>query len=191
MRTCKKCSTSKTESEFRGNRLRCKECERQYQRDWYKKAPDLLRERKRLSMAKMRLTPQGRRKQNESSRKAYLNGGNLKQKARLVKIKASNFFKWRSLRSYSGITFSEHQLKALWDGQHGKCALTSRSLDGESQLDHIIPLSRGGVTEITNMRWVVHEANICKRHLLDDEFTTLCQDVINTLKSVIEHDERK
>lgn len=46
------------------------------------------------------------------------------------------------------------------------------------EVDHVIPLSRGGSNTFENMRWVTKEANCLKRAMLDDELVEICFDVI-------------
>jgi 5-methylcytosine-specific restriction endonuclease McrA len=70
----------------------------------------------------------------------------------------------------------------LWKKQRGICPLTGRRLNRESaQLDHIVPLRRGGSDALANLRWVHRDANYAKRDLLDEEFFSLCSDVVNRL----------
>lgn len=71
------------------------------------------------------------------------------------------------------------QLAALWRQQRGLCALTGERLTRDnSELDHIIPKSRGGKHEMENLRWVTRVANQSKRDLLDIEFFELCMAVV-------------
>lgn len=178
MRPCRTCRIPQPESEYRPSRSKCRTCERAYQRDLTRKNIDVIRERKRRNMAKRRETPEGRSRERQIAKRCYDNGGNVRQRERLKRIRATDFFKWRSLRSYDGITFSAEQLRALWDSQGGRCALTGRQLSDSAQLDHILPRARGGETDISNLRWVCEEANIAKRHMTDDEFLTLCRECV-------------
>lgn len=68
---------------------------------------------------------------------------------------------------------------SLWKKQKGICALTGRKLTKDNaELDHIIPKSKGGLHDITNLRWLVHEVNRVKRNLFDLDFIKLCNDVV-------------
>lgn len=71
------------------------------------------------------------------------------------------------------------QLKHLFDLQGGLCALTGDVLrpGSNASLDHIVPRSRGGSDELTNLRWTTFHANVAKRDLTDEEFKTLCRKV--------------
>ena len=65
------------------------------------------------------------------------------------------------------------------------CALTGRHLTNENvSPDHIIPISKGGTHEIGNLRLVDRDANIARASLTDEEFLSLCHDVVNHLKKV-------
>ena len=75
-------------------------------------------------------------------------------------------------------------LKKLIVKQDYKCAITgdSISLDGDIQLDHIIPLYRGGKKEISNVQWVTRRANWFKRACTQEELLELCEKIVLTLK---------
>lgn len=80
---------------------------------------------------------------------------------------------------YRQLPVARADLKALFAAQSGRCALTQRQLDPcNMHLDHILPLARGGKTELSNLRFLAPEVNMAKRHLLDSEFLSLCSDVI-------------
>lgn len=70
------------------------------------------------------------------------------------------------------------ELAALWKFQRGTCVLTGRRLTRDNvQLDHIVPLVRGGSSTIENLRWVHRDVNYAKRDLFDAEFIALCQEI--------------
>ena len=75
------------------------------------------------------------------------------------------------------------ELYSICKRQKRKCALTGRRLiAGDLHLDHIIPKSRGGSNDKSNLRFLCASANIAKSNLLDDEFIKLCKDVIDREK---------
>lgn len=108
-----------------------------------------------------------------------------------ARLKA-DFFRWRvqfARRWNPAITPDD--LRALWDAQDGRCGLTGRELvpeagdanglaDDGPQLDHIVPIARGGTHDLSNLRWVCAAANRAKRDLLDDEFFALCRSVVRS-----------
>ena len=140
-----------------------------------------LRIRKRNSMRRYRGTPIGYSKQLESQRKSYAKVGKDRQVTYLREIQSNNFFAWRAKRFNSALGITEGFLRDLWESQKGLCALTGKPLEGTAQLDHIIPLARGGMDVKSNFRWVIPQANRAKRELLDEEFLELCRDVVKAL----------
>lgn len=80
------------------------------------------------------------------------------------------------------------ELAKLWKRQRGKCVLTGRRLNRTSaQLDHIIPVIKGGSGLIANLRWVHRDVNYAKRDLSDADFYALCHEVVAALS----HSEEK
>lgn len=75
-------------------------------------------------------------------------------------------------------------LKLLIEKQNYKCALTGDAISFEDniELDHIMPLYRGGKKEFSNVQWVSRQANWFKRALTEKELLTLCEKIVLTLK---------
>jgi 5-methylcytosine-specific restriction endonuclease McrA len=188
MKVCSKCQVEQPVSAFRIDRRFdrpkswCRMCDNAYQREYAARNRDAVRERKRLHMAARRADPRTRESVLAAGRRAYANGGHERQRARLARKKA-DFFRWRVQfiqRHNPAITAA--QIEALWDQQEGRCGLTGRPLIKEqAELDHVIPRTRGGSSDLENLRWVCVEANRAKRDLLDDEFLTLCGSVVEWL----------
>lgn len=66
-------------------------------------------------------------------------------------------------------------------GTKQKCYLTGRSIDLEKdnyQLDHKIPVSKGGTNDISNMGIACPEANYSKSDLTIEEYLNLCKEVL-------------
>ena len=67
----------------------------------------------------------------------------------------------------------------LIEKQQYRCALSGRKLTPETaSLDHVVPLSRGGKHDISNLQVLEHQVNTAKGTLTMDEFISLCEDVI-------------
>jgi len=64
-----------------------------------------------------------------------------------------------------------------WYNQRGRCAYTGRKLDRTAQVDHKIPVCRGGTNDASNIHWVCAEANWVKHNKTHDEFIALCADI--------------
>jgi 5-methylcytosine-specific restriction endonuclease McrA len=102
-----------------------------------------------------------------------------------IRTKKKRFFHYRITKF--NCTFKTNlvakEAAFLWKRQKGVCALTGRKLTKENaELDHIIPKSKGGPHDISNLRWLVKEVNRIKRNMLDDAFMKLCFDVISFKK---------
>ena len=71
----------------------------------------------------------------------------------------------------------------LLEKQNFKCALTGDTIswDDNIELDHIIPSSKKGLSELSNVRWVSKDANRLKQNLSDTELLNICHKVINHL----------
>ena len=76
-------------------------------------------------------------------------------------------------------------LMNLMKKQNFTCALTGDKLKwgGDIELDHIIPKSRGGKDELSNVRWVSKIANRVKQSLIDSELFEICQKMLTFSKS--------
>ncbi len=68
-------------------------------------------------------------------------------------------------------------------GDHPICSLTGRSIDlmkpASYQLDHIIPRSKGGLSNIDNCQLLCKAANQAKHDLSLEEFIQLCKEVVD------------
>jgi 5-methylcytosine-specific restriction endonuclease McrA len=66
--------------------------------------------------------------------------------------------------------------------QNSQCYLTGLEIDlskpATYQLDHILPISRGGTSTLDNMGLTSKDANQAKRGMTNDEFFELCASVI-------------
>jgi 5-methylcytosine-specific restriction endonuclease McrA len=69
------------------------------------------------------------------------------------------------------------QLKDKFDQQKGRCALSGfpMTLGVNAELDHIIPVAKGGSRDISNTQWVLRVVNRMKRDLPESEFFTLIE----------------
>ena len=80
-------------------------------------------------------------------------------------------------KASSGV--SAGQLMNLLKAQGFKCALTGEQLTPENcELDHIIPMSKGGGNNVENLQWVLRTINRAKGVMTQEEFVSMCQDVV-------------
>lgn len=161
----------------------CRKCDCESQRRRYEADKERMRKLKAESMSRARRDPVRSEKIKISSRKCYRNGGAAKQKARWKRLQTEEPFRWRAYlirRHNPSITAA--MLEAMWATQNGRCGLTGLAMDiQEADIDHIVPLCRGGSSDISNLRWVRRVANAAKDGLLDEEFIALCRDVVSHL----------
>lgn len=75
------------------------------------------------------------------------------------------------------------ELKLLLEEQNFKCALTGDciSFNDNIELDHILPTTRGGKNNLSNVRWTTKEANRLKQNLVDIELKELCKKILSTI----------
>jgi 5-methylcytosine-specific restriction endonuclease McrA len=132
---------------------------------------------KREGMARLRTRdPEAaKRKRNEFHAK-----NREQQCARMRAYQRRRFFWWRARR----LEVTPRQLATLWKRQRGRCALTGRRLDRTAQLDHILPRAKGGCDRIENLRWLCPDVNLAKRDMTDEQFTSICQDVLKQIAVV-------
>lgn len=107
-------------------------------------------------------------------------------------LKKIGSFKTNRITRKVNVSFSNQQAYEKIAAM-STCYLTGRKLDLNDstgfELDHIIPVSRGGENSLNNMGLTCKEANRAKHSLLNEEFITLCKEVLQhngyevTLKS--------
>lgn len=70
------------------------------------------------------------------------------------------------------------EAKAKWDQQQGICPYTGRKMTlVESEIDHIIPTSRGGTHDLSNIEFVPAIINRMKSDQTVDEFLKLVEEI--------------
>ena len=101
-----------------------------------------------------------------------------KNKAIMRDYASKRFFWVKAMKLRGEGRATTKQIASLWKKQKGLCSLTGAKLDRTSQLDHILPKSKGGTDYIENLQWLSQKANLAKRDLTDDEFIDLCASVM-------------
>jgi 5-methylcytosine-specific restriction endonuclease McrA len=192
--SCVSCGHEKPTDGFRFRKdkqkhvSKCKECEKEYQRAWYWANPEKGRAKAAKSMKKLRADPEKRESILSKQRAYYHAKGKHTEKAYYERIKASDPWGWRvrNLRRNINPGITVEWLRALWQSQGGRCALSGREMDiRTAELDHIVPKSRNGSDGLENLRLVVPEANQAKGGMLDAEFLALCADVLRQQPELI------
>ena len=75
-------------------------------------------------------------------------------------------------------TVTAKMIMELIERQEFHCAFSGRELTPETaSLDHIVPLSRGGTHDISNLCVVDHQINAAKSTMTVEEFVAMCREV--------------
>lgn len=186
-RKCKKCLIEWPITEFRDRPKKltytCKECERRYQRDWYKRNQEKCRERVNESQKKARRDPARRDALLEKQREHYHRKGKHTAKIYFEKMKDEQPWRWRAKNLSRNISkeITEEWLINEYEKQNGLCALSGRKLDVMTfHVDHIKPKKLNGSNGLENLRLVSPEANMAKSDLTDSDLIQLCKDILKT-----------
>ena len=71
-------------------------------------------------------------------------------------------------------------LKKLLEVQGYKCALSGVRLEPKNaELDHKVPLSRGGTNDLGNLQWLDRNVNRAKGTMDNEEFIAMCKQIAN------------
>lgn len=157
------------------------------------KTPEKVRIAKRDHMRRARQDPEKHQRMLEQQRRCYANGASVRQKERIKKMQAEDPFRWRALllTPKFGRRVTKQELQAIWDSQAGLCALTGKPMTvADADVDHVIPESRGGTHDASNLRWVWSRANEAKGNMLDAEFVQMCSQVVEWIGNRILEYER-
>lgn len=97
------------------------------------------------------------------------------------KLKGDNPVLWRLrvMRNNRSTHITMDWLEKTLADQGGVCALSGVPIDLLTcEIDHILPETRGGSDELSNLRLVCTRANEAKGNMTDEEFFELCRNVI-------------
>lgn len=102
-----------------------------------------------------------------------------------VRYKRIHYFKHISKvhnKRSGGYVLRPIELWGLLKRQRMLCGLTGRRLNRDNiSLDHIVPLSKGGSNEPSNLRFVHIDANTFKMDMNDNSLLELAKDIVRTL----------
>jgi 5-methylcytosine-specific restriction endonuclease McrA len=75
-------------------------------------------------------------------------------------------------KNHLGSSKRYNELLEIFDNQNGICPYTGLQiiLGVDSSIDHLIPKSRGGTSDLSNLQWVHIQANFMKQDMLESEF---------------------
>lgn len=86
----------------------------------------------------------------------------------------------RSSSNNLGHTRGGEMLRLKFAEQQGRCWYTGRKLTPgvDASIDHTVSLARGGTNDPDNLRWVHIRVNEFKREMSEDEFFSICEEII-------------
>jgi 5-methylcytosine-specific restriction endonuclease McrA len=87
-------------------------------------------------------------------------------------VRANNHRRLARLRGAEGV-FTPADTDAIRERQQDRCAACGDPLCGGGEIDHIVPLSRGGSNWPSNLQWLCRFCNRSKGPLTMDEFNLL------------------
>lgn len=165
---CKQCIAMNSHEYYLHNKEKCKE---RYDK-WVSENKEYVRERSkqyRRNKPEIEFNKQKRYRETHKE-KLYLKGKKYREthkdyfnnKCRERKLSQQNV-------SDGTITLEAEQI--LFKSQNGKCDYCDCDLNMVGKhLDHIIPLSRGGLHTITNVHWVCPKCNMSKNDKTEEEW---------------------
>lgn len=148
----------------------------EYLKRKYKKRGEkrLLKRNDCNSIDEYKIKKEVKRSKRKEERKRY--------KARYKRI---HYFKHISKvhnKRSGGYVLRPIELWGLLKRQRMLCGLTGRRLNRDNiSLDHIVPLSKGGSNEPSNLRFVHIDANTFKMDMNDNGLLELAKDIVRTL----------
>jgi hypothetical protein len=187
---CLTCSKNKSKDSFNKNSVVCKKCVLE---ESYLKSENIIckvcfLEKEKSNFSRNINSKLGVQKICKSCKKEKLNTPEkkLKNNKRQNEYNKKRFFYARatfilnrSKKLNIPIEYEVRDLTTLlarkWKEQKGFCKLTNIRLNkSNSQVDHIIPVSKGGTSNISNLRWTLKDVNRMKGDLEDSLFYELC-----------------
>lgn len=151
---CKKCRCEQVRNHYRENTDRYKEYAnknrediKEYKRQWHQNnREDQLEQQRRYRQenreALSELVRQWQKKNREKTRASCRNR--------------------RALKRNSKGTHTISDIRALYEGQNGKCWYCGVDVGNDYHVDHFIPLSKGGSNDVGNLRIACPTCNLSK-----------------------------
>jgi 5-methylcytosine-specific restriction endonuclease McrA len=107
-------------------------------------------------------------------------------KEKKKKYRPHTFMRISYYSKCKGINISPFDLWKMAKKQECKCPYSGRKLEnGNIHLDHIIPKSKGGSNNISNLQLLPGEINTMKWNILPDEFVKICKEITKHYEPIL------
>lgn len=180
---CSKCGADKPLDQFpyypKADRYRanCKDCERKRRKAWYDQNKEYFRRRaethrEQMRAAGRRYADRNRKKRNVARRVHYYrNAIAERQKARErnrknLERRAAYYNKYRTRKLGNGGEYTAQEWLDLCAKYNYRCLACERKR--RLTADHVIPVSKGGTSNIDNIQPLCHSCNARKRDKIID-----------------------
>ena len=91
---------------------------------------------------------------------------------------AKKHFGYKTRAINEGVQIEASDLRKLLEVQGYKCALSGVRLEPKNaELDHKVPLSRGGTNDLGNLQWLAKNVNRAKGTMDNEEFIAMCKQI--------------
>ena len=195
VKKCTKCGLVKPLDEFYiknsskdHHTYKCKECFAKYSKEYHQKNKELCRIRLQKWRAENSEYVKERDKKYRESNMELCRAKERRYRERHPEKIAEKNKKYREshreyfynkakerksiLKSRSDGTVTKEELNALFKSQNGCCAYCGCDLNVYGKhTDHVIPISKGGLNTISNIRWVCPTCNLSKGYKTEEEWT--------------------
>lgn len=106
------------------------------------------------------------------------------------RTRVSNFVNnWKQHTMKNVNKFGYKEVLEYIGGWETKCYLTGRPIDlrkDNYELDHVVPIAKGGSCELNNLKVVCKDANQSKHDMLLEDYLQLCKEVLENFGYTVE-----
>lgn len=121
---------------------------------------------------------------------AFRHNQRSEKKNKFIKTKSLTLLNLKAKNFQKGLTMQTFTTQDVIDkiGENPKCYLTNRTINindtSSYHFDHIVPISKGGSSDIENLGVCTKDANMAKGDMLLEDFYCLCRDILKTREGI-------